>query len=202
MRIPKITLNRKKSQQQIVKPDTDQRTENTNSPFHKYQSNTTKNSLLKIVQTYCTVTFDHFTEFKYIQSDNFLSLLNKLKTLQKVVRQASLHIPPHPIPQLPLRSRPPRLCQAVRGVWTEEPGLLSSPVKQVPGSGATQPQVRSFRANLYFLPTQAWGMAVRMGLGRRRNLTAGGGLLPLTESQQGENAVMPWDLAPPAARFC
>ncbi len=86
VRIPKITLNRKKSQQQIVKPDTDQRTENTNSSFHKYQSNTTKNSLLKIVQTYYTVTFDHLTEFKYIQSDNFLSLLNKLKTLTKVVR--------------------------------------------------------------------------------------------------------------------
>ena len=78
-----------KPQQQIVKPDTDQQTENTNSSFHKYQSNTTKNSLLKIVQTYYTVTFDHLTEFKYIQSDNFLSLLNKLKTLTKVIRHLS-----------------------------------------------------------------------------------------------------------------
>ena len=80
-----------KPRQQIVKPDTDQRTENTNCSFHKYQSNTTKNSLLKIVQTYYTVTFDHLTEFKYIQSDNFLSLLNKLKTLTKVIRHIHIH---------------------------------------------------------------------------------------------------------------
>ena len=74
VRIPKITLNRKShDNKEIIKPDTDQRTENTNSSFHKYQSNTTKNSLLKIVQTYYTVTFNHLTEFKYIQSDNFLA---------------------------------------------------------------------------------------------------------------------------------